>query len=263
MNYKEILIFDISSEYGHFRKFNTTTSPLTYSVPTRPALAGLVGAIIGIEREAGPNKFGEGVTPISELLSLQKASIAVQLLKPVKKVNIGFNLVSTKNFNNYFNINERDSKGNIKNDYRRTQIEFELLKNPSFRLFIAWENQELFQKLIECVKYNKTHFTPYLGLSQFTAQLNFLDTCKVELLQTEDYESVVTAINLSQLKGENPILFDYESAKYTSDTMPIELRSDRVVTSYADVLLETNGKPVQAKLNKVYKAEKYGNISFL
>lgn len=263
MNYKEILIFDISSEYGHFRKFNTTTSPLTYSVPTRPAIAGLAGSILGIERETGPNKFREGVTPLSELLSQQNASIAVQLLKPVKKTNIGFNLVSTKNFRDYFNINDRDNKGSIKDTYRRTQIEYELLKNPAFRIFISLEDNELFQKLTESVKYKRTHFTPYLGLSQFTAQTEYVDVCQAKMLQTNDYLDVATAINLSHIKGENPIMFDYESAKYISDTMPIEMRSDRVVIEYADVLLETSGKSVRAKLNETYMTENYGNISFL
>ena len=64
MNYKEILIFDISSEYGHFRKFNTTTSPLTYSIPTRTAVVGIIGAILGLEREISEGKFKEGTEPI-------------------------------------------------------------------------------------------------------------------------------------------------------------------------------------------------------
>ena len=48
MNSKELLIFDIRGEYGHFRKYNTTTSPLTYSIPTRTAIAGILGAILAI-----------------------------------------------------------------------------------------------------------------------------------------------------------------------------------------------------------------------
>jgi len=263
MSYKDVLIFDISSEYGHFRKFNTTTSPLTYSVPTRPAIAGLIGSIIGLERETGPNKYKEGVIPVPELLSRQNASIAVQLLNPVKKTNIGFNLVSTKNFRDYFNINDKDSKGSIKDTYRRTQIEFELLKNPSFRIFISWENEDLFQKLVESVKYNQTHFTPYLGLSQFTAQLRYVDVCQAESMQSDDYEEVVTAINLSKIKGDDPVRFDYESGRYTSDTMPIEMQADRIVTDYADILLETNGKPIRVKLHDIYKTPNYGNISYL
>ena len=187
----------------------------------------------------------------------------MQLLQPVKKANVGFNLVSTKNFRDYFNINDKDNKGSIKDSYRRTQIEFELLKNPSFRIFIAWENKDLFQGLIDNVRNNKSHFTPYLGLSQFTAQFKFVDVCQAELLQIDDYANVVTAINLGRLKGENPVLFDYESAKYILDTMPVEMQPDRIVTNYADILLETNGNPVRVRLDEIYKTEKYGNISFL
>lgn len=263
MSYKQVLIFDISSEYGHFRKFNTTTSPLSYSVPTRPAIAGILGSIVGLEREIGPNKYGEGVIPVAELLSRENAFIAVQLLEPVKKVYVGFNLVSTKNFRDYFNINDKDSTGSIKDAYRRTQIEFELLKNPKFRIFISWENQELFEKLIESVQQNATYFTPYLGLSQFTAQIKFVDVCQANLMQSEDFEEIISAINLSELAGNDAVQFNYESGKYTSDTMPIELQRDRIAKAYAEVLLETNGKPVPVKLKKYYKVGNYGNISFL
>ncbi|RMG82383.1 MAG: CRISPR-associated protein Cas5, partial [Bacteroidetes bacterium] len=62
----KLLVFDISGEYGHFRKFNTTTSPLTYSFPPLPALAGLLGAILGIERETSPGVFPKGVVPVNE-----------------------------------------------------------------------------------------------------------------------------------------------------------------------------------------------------
>lgn len=263
MSYKQVLIFDISSEYGHFRKFNTTTSPLTYSVPTRPAIAGILGSIVGLEREIGPNKYGEGVIPVAELLSRENALIAVQVLEPVKKVYVGFNLVSTKNFRDYFNINERDNNGSIKDAYRRTQIEFELLKNPKFRIFISWENQELFKTLIENVRRNATYFTPYLGLSQFSAEIKFVDVCQADLLQSDDFVEVISAINLSEIAGDDAVLFDYESGKYTSDTMAIELQRDRIAKAYAEVLLETNGKAVPVKLKKYYKVQNYGNISFL
>ena len=66
MNSKEILIFDIQSEYGHFRKYNTTTSPLTYSIPTRTAIAGILGAILGMERELRDGVYPEGAEPVQE-----------------------------------------------------------------------------------------------------------------------------------------------------------------------------------------------------
>ena len=66
MNSKEVLIFDIQGEYGHFRKYNTTTSPLTYSIPTSTAIAGILGAILGMEREIRDGVYPEGAVPVQE-----------------------------------------------------------------------------------------------------------------------------------------------------------------------------------------------------
>jgi CRISPR-associated Cas5-like protein len=46
-----VLVFEVWGEYGHFRKHYTTTSPLTFSIPSRTALTGLLGAIIGLSKE--------------------------------------------------------------------------------------------------------------------------------------------------------------------------------------------------------------------
>lgn len=263
MSYKDLLIFDISSEYGHFRKFNTTTSPLTYSVPTRPAIAGLVGAIVGIEREVGHGKFKKGSPKLPELLSKENAAIAVQLLSPVKKSNVAFNLVSTKNFNDYYNVNKRKKDGTIDNSYRRTQIEFELLKLPKFRVFIAWNSELYFNTLVENLKNNRSHFTPYLGLSQFTAHTEFVGITRAEILKVDNHENVVTAINLSLAQSNDPVVFDYDHGRYILETMPVEIGTDRIVTEFSEVLIETEGKPIRAKLNEMYKTLDYGVITFL
>ena len=110
-----LLVFEISGEYGHFRKFNTTSSPLTYAIPTRTALIGILGAILGIEREKSSGVFPEGKKPLIEQFARTESRFAVQILNPIKKVNIGFNLLDTgKSHSSFFNIKNR------------TQIEFEL-----------------------------------------------------------------------------------------------------------------------------------------
>ena len=47
----KIIIFDIWGDYAHFKKPYTTTSPLTYSIPSRTALTGIIGAIMGIRKD--------------------------------------------------------------------------------------------------------------------------------------------------------------------------------------------------------------------
>lgn len=248
---KKIIIFDIGSEYGHFRKFNTTTSPLTYSIPSRPAMIGIIGAILGIEREISAGKFSESVVPVAELFSKAKADIAVQILQPIKKTNIAFNLLDTeKTASSFFNIKQR------------TQIEFELLKNPSYRVFVSFNNDVLSDQLEKKLKENRTHFTPYMGLSQFTVTSNLVAVEKGNLIQSEDFIDIQTAVNLSNTARQ----FDFKinpEFKYNSDTMPIEMTKDRIVLDYSEVIIETNGKVIRAKTDKAYSVNSFGNILFL
>jgi CRISPR-associated protein Cas5h len=248
---KKVLIFDIGSEYGHFRKFNTTTSPLTYSIPPRPAIVGLLGAILGIEREIGVDKFNDNVIPLAKLFSKDSADIAVQILNPIKKTNIAFNLLDTeKTASSFFNIKQR------------TQIEFELLKNPTFRIFVSLYDDKIFEELKSRVQSNKSFFTPYLGLSQFTATIQFKDIVQAFKLNSNDFIEILTAINLNNTERQ----FEFQrnaEFKYNSDTMPIELATNRVVTEYAEIIIETNGKVVKTKTKEAFQVEKYGNILFL
>ncbi len=247
----KLLVFDISGEYGHFRKFNTTTSPLTYAIPTLPALAGMLGAIMGIERETAPNVFPENVIPVNEIFSREQAFFAIQIKNPIKKVNIGFNLLNTKSAASFFNIENR------------TQIEFELLKNARFRIFMGHEDEALMRELGDRIRARNHHFTPYLGLSQFTCLVEWIGETTAKLITNkEEYAPIETVLNLSKLEAINkPIEFSHNSF-YTTDTMPMAMQRDRVVTEYAEVLMDRQGKTIKAKTDHYWQTE-YGNILWL
>lgn len=253
MNYKEILIFDISSEFGHFRKYNTTTSPLSYSIPTRTAVAGILGAILGMEREVADGVYPVGAIPVQEFFSKANSDIAVQILNPVKKENVAMNLINTKT--SFYDLTRAG----------RTQIEFELVKNVKYRIFFALNNNQLeFNELAERIKTKNHHFSPYLGLAQFTATVDFVDIKQAEPMENSDenYINFITAVNLSKTIGEQPVEFDY-SAMYSANNMPIEMNRNREVQEFSEVLIEKNGLPVKAKVKDYYKIENYGNILFL
>jgi len=253
MNYKEILIFDISSEFGHFRKYNTTTSPLSYSIPTRTAVAGILGAILGMEREVADGVYPVGAIPVQEFFSKSNSDIAVQILNPVKKENVAMNLINTKT--SFYDLTRAG----------RTQIEFELVKNAKYRIFFALNNNQLvFNELVERTKIKNHHFSPYLGLAQCTATVDFVDMKQAELMENRDenYIDIITAVNLSKSIGEQPVEFDY-SAMYSANNMPIEMNRNREVQEFSEVLIEKNGLPVKVKVKDYYKIENYGNILFL
>ena len=253
MNFKEILIFDISSEFGHFRKYNTTTSPLSYSIPTRTAVAGILGAILGMEREVADGVYPDGATPVQEFFSKSNSDIAVQILNPVKKENVAMNLINTKT--SFYDLTRAG----------RTQIEFELVKNVKYRIFFALNNNQLvFNELVERIKTKSHHFSPYLGLAQFTATIDFVDVKQAEPRENKEknFIDIITAVNLLKTIGEQPVEFDY-SAMYSANNMPIEMNRNREIQEFSEVLIEKNGLPVKAKVKDYYIIENCGNILFL
>ena len=255
MNSKEILIFDISSEYGHFRKYNTTTSPLTYSIPTRTAIAGVLGAILGMEREIADGVYPEGAIPVQEYFGKANCEIAVQILHSIKKENVAINLINTAGAREHFyNLTKAG----------RTQIEFELLKEPKFRVFLAIKDQDTLNRLAERIRLKKHHFSPYLGLAQFTATVDFVEVTMAEPVQSNGSEFVefITAVNLSKVIGEPPVEFDY-SSMYSANNMPMEMNRIREVQEYSEVLIEKNGQPVKARVKEYHRVNNYGNILFL
>ena len=252
MNFKEILIFDISGEYGHFRKYNTTTSPLTYSIPTRTAIAGIIGAVLGMERELQEGVFPENTIPVQEFFSRENSNIAVQILNPVKKVTIGLNLINTKT--SFYDLSKAG----------RTQIPFEFVKNPKYRIFVSFDDKVRFEELKERLKKKKFHFSPYLGLAQLTATLEFVAEAKAEYRQNKngDFVEIITAVNLSKIEAENPVKFDY-SAMYSVNNMPLIMDRNREIQEYGEILIEKNGKTVNARAKDYFFVENFGNIMFV
>lgn len=251
MNSKELLIFDIRGEYGHFRKYNTTTSPLTYSIPTRTAIAGILGAILGMEREICDGVFPEGAEPVQEFFSKERSDMAVQIMRPVKKENIGFNLINTKT--SFCDLTRAG----------RTQIEFELVKDVHYRIYLSMTDELTFEELSERIENKRHHFTPYLGLAQFTAQIDFVQrTTANEIEANGDFVEIITAVNMSKLKGEPPVEFQREYF-YSANNMPIAMDRNREVLEYSEVLIEKNGNPLRVRVSDYYQIGEVGNILFL
>ncbi len=251
MNSKELLIFDIRGEYGHFRKYNTTTSPLSYSIPTRTAIVGILGAILGMEREIRDGVYPEGAEPVQEFFSKERSDMAVQIIRPVKKENIGFNLINTKT--SFYDLTRAG----------RTQIEFELVKDVHYRIYLAMADEQKFEELSERIRNKRHHFTPYLGLAQFTAQVDFVQRATArEISSNGEFTEIITAVNMSKLQGEPPVEFQREYF-YSANNMPIAMNRDREVLEYSEVLIEKNGNPLRVRVSDYFSVDGVGNILFL
>lgn len=234
---REVLAFDIWGQYGHFKKIYTTTSPLTYSIPPRTALTGLIGAILGLDKNYYLNYF-----------SKSQAEIAVRVLKPVKKVTISENLIDTK------------TAGPMMNKIKqRTQIRVEMLKDPKYRIYLRHSDPALMESLTRLLEEHKTVYTPCLGLSEHIANFSLLGLYRAEINQDDGLNRVCTAIPERKIR-EMDFETDYE---YVQESLPNEMNPERVVTEYTSVILEQKARAINASVEDLVRLENGDNIVFL
>jgi len=234
-----VLVFDVWGEYGHFRKYYTTTSPLTFAIPPRTALTGLIAGIIGLEK-------GEYLKHFSK----SDAHIALKILSPTKKVRFSENLIDTKT---------AELMGRIKN---RTQIRFEFLKNPKFRIYFHHTDPALYRKTREFLEQHKCVYTPCLGLSEHIANFKFIGEFGCTKV-TGNSESVQID-SIIPLPDKATVKLDFkEPGEYFSEILPVEMDDTRTLLEYSKTIYERNGKPIQASVESFWKLDNHENIIFL
>jgi CRISPR-associated Cas5-like protein len=142
--------FIINGNWGHFKKPETNNNPLSHDLITKTALIGLIGAVLGIEREDMKDKFPQ----LSE-----DFLYGVQLLNPVKKFSWGFT-----------------SKTAINPTAEGTPKYFEFLKEPSFLIVLALKNnrsETIFENFSCAVQKEETVYPPVLGWHNCPANLEW------------------------------------------------------------------------------------------
>ncbi|MEM2943690.1 MAG: type I-B CRISPR-associated protein Cas5b [Methanomassiliicoccales archaeon] len=223
-----VIAFDIWGDYACFRRGYTTTSPITYPVPPRTVLAGILSAILGKERDSYYDLFNN-----SEVL------FGLQLLSPIRKIRIMQNLIDTKQ-----GLNLQEARG------QRTQIPFEYVKRPHYRIFCWISNMEDYDKLRELVSRHKSVYTPYLGISECLANFGFFG----EFLEVREKKAESDCVDISTvILGENFQIKIEPGKRYGKVRIPHTMNSKRVVTKFADIIYEENGNTIKITNGNYYE----------
>lgn len=236
----KVLVFDIWGDYGHFRKFFTTSSPLTFSFPPPSTIAGILGAICGV-----------GKDEYLKVFSFETCKIGLKIASPVKKIRMGINLINTKDFN----------WQPIQTKYHepRTQIRTEFLKDPYFRIYVSHEDGGIFKVLEQNVREHKSVYSVSLGLSELLADFKY-----VGVLEAEELKDVFTEISTPIVAGnliDSGIAIE-QGKKYFKEKMPVRMNPDRVVEVYDDVIYEPDGQTIKARVKTCYRIENGQHITF-
>ena len=126
---REFVIFDVASDLAHFRRQYAITTALTYPVPPRTALCGLVGAVLGLPKNESLAHFQDS-----------EAVFGLQILSPLRTGYVSINLVDTK----------QNPSFRLKAVNPRTTVRYEVLRQPRYR--VMFSHPSLARQLAESLK---------------------------------------------------------------------------------------------------------------
>jgi len=160
----KVVVFDIWADFGHFRVPYTTTSPISFPVPPKPSLYGILGAILGLDKRKYLKYFSE-----------QKWLFSVSIRNPISKMRMVENFINVKVANDFASLDPFKSS--------RTQIRLELLKNPKYRIYCSSEDPKIYD-LYNMLKNHKTVYSISLGISELLANYDIVGMYEGCLLYT-------------------------------------------------------------------------------
>lgn len=225
MNMKTI-VFDIKGDWGHFRKPYAPVSPVTFPLPPPPTVLGMIGAICGYGKDEYAEKIGWDCV-----------KIAVSLKAQVKRYRTALNLINTKS-NKFFRLVGEAS---------RSQIPYEFLKSPAYRIAVADASAETMGDLERYLKNGTTVYTPSLGLAQCIATVSFAGIYQAEPLPPGK-QKVTSAIPLEL----GQVYYD-EGGRYTRFRIPHLMRPDRTVEKYSEVVVEETLAPITIETSHAWR----------
>ncbi len=150
---KKLISFIIYSEKGFFKKPDINdTIYLTYNMIHKPAVLGILGAIIGLEGFKKGNQLPEYYQRLK--------SIPVGI-KPVNSKNGSFQKVVIT-YNNTTGFASEEKGGNL-------IINEQTLLNPSYKIYLLLDmGNEDQKKLYNYIKNQKSEYLPYMGKNDYS-----------------------------------------------------------------------------------------------
>lgn len=159
------VLIDVSGNWAHFRKPETSNNPLSHDFITKTALIGMIGAVLGVDR-----------TPMKALFPQLSDDLryGVQVRNAVQKQSWGF------------------TNRSVDDAFAKAPKQMELIRNPRYYVLIGLQNDRsvaLFDQFVGHVQEQQAYFTPVLGLHNCPAELMYLREGTLDLVADGPFET--------------------------------------------------------------------------
>ncbi|MBF0449913.1 MAG: CRISPR-associated protein Cas5 [Candidatus Magnetomorum sp.] len=233
----KILSFRVSGRFAHFRKFYTNSSSLSYFIPPRTAIIGMLGSILQYERDSYYDIFNPDDFRIS---------VSVTPGTSIKKQMQCMNYLHEK----YYDLLV---KGKGKKQHSQCRLELLMaddFKPVDYTLYIGVTNDKSMKilSMIEKKLINHDHgFGVFLGQRQFRADIHHLKTFEnISCIEISQHVDSICIKDFAQ-----PDLNSNLDRHLIVDRMPIHLGKKiinqivgRELDSIKNVMYEKNGQRI-------------------
>lgn len=232
-----ILNFRLRGKMAHFRRYYSNSSALSYTVPPRTTLIGLIAGLLGYERDSYYDVF-----------SPSSCHVAVGIRRPLKKQVQTLNLLMIKNHNDL----------NASQSYH-SQTPTEILMPADmpngyldYEVWFHHHNPDLVDRLADLLQVELGYLSKGVSLALGTAQhLGWIEqTITLEghvlssVVDTEIHSIIpMSKIIKLQLAGHDLRL------QLLKEDLPIHFNADRTLSSKENFVINVTGTPVKVNVN--------------
>lgn len=192
----DIVSFDASGDFAAFRDPSVTSNQTVTYIPSKSAVIGMIGAMLGVERD---HSLGEIYGP-AYLGLYKKTFIGIELLSDPKK---------TLFFTNHRSLKESKTK----------PFKTEVLVSPSYRFYIR-SDEEVQKRLFAALKDNDFKYAPYLGHAYCPARIS-----NAAAQQMDSLAGLKKFVTSSVLLDES----ESYNAKFSVKAEPLEEGKSRMI----------------------------------
>lgn len=237
----------ITSDWGHFRKVDSTSIKETYKFPPRTTVAGLLAAIVGKPRDSYYDTF----LPDTSAIALSVNEKPVVNRYPVLELSTDPNsLRSIKGMP----VNKIVSRKSTSEERQRNI--YEVLTNPSYTVWVALNDNEFYDRLRSHLSSGTSYYTPTMGKSEYIADIEYLG--EFDILES-DTKSVDTLAPINEVKMEQDISVERVPAYNTKN----DDGRGRELGGAITLAYESSGEATKVETDETYMIKKEDNSSYV
>lgn len=232
---KNVVVFKIRGKFAHFLRAEAGVSALTYPVPPKTVLLGLIGAVLGLAKDRPQLELGLADIAVAGLIPLTHwHKVKLRKDPPEALPRVIKNSQKT-------NKDTKEEKASL--------IAQEWLFQPEYTVWASLP-ESYHSCLEERLREHRWHYQPYLGLTEMPAEVEYLAGGVAIPMPPGCYE-VESLVNQSQAEL-NVSRVHAQGLALHIVRMPRTVTTDRVFT-HATYLVEKDARPIPVNTGVAYQ----------